>query len=108
MFPKINPTTTQAWQLLQQHYEEMKSIHLKDLFLEEGDRFKKYSLAVPDIVWDYSKNIISDTTIQLLLQLAEECQLQTAINAMLNGEKINETENRAVLHTALRNFSGKP
>ena len=108
MLPKINPTTTSAWQQLQEHYQEMKSIHLKELFKEEVDRFKNYSLAAPDIIWDYSKNIITDKTLQLLLQLAEECELQSAIEAMFNGEKINETEDRAVLHTALRNFSGKP
>ncbi|MDB5223334.1 MAG: glucose-6-phosphate isomerase [Chitinophagaceae bacterium] len=107
MLPTINPTTTHAWQLLQEHYAEMKHIHLKDLFREEEDRFKKYSLAVPDIILDYSKNIITDKTLQLLLQLAEECELPAAIEAMFNAEKINQTENRAVLHTALRNFSGK-
>ncbi|MGI8582071.1 MAG: glucose-6-phosphate isomerase [Chitinophagaceae bacterium] len=108
MLPKINPSTTSAWLQLQEHYQEMKLIHLKELFKEDGDRFKKYSLAVPDVIWDFSKNIITDKTLQLLLQLAEDCKLQSAIEEMLNGEKINETENRAVLHTALRNFSGKP
>ena len=108
MFPKINPTTTLSWKLLQEHYMEMKNIQLKELFKEEGDRFKKYSLAVPDIIMDYSKNIITDKTVQLLLQLAEECNLRSGIEAMFNGEKINGTEGRAVLHTALRNFSGKP
>ncbi len=108
MLPKINPTTTTAWQMLTDHFEEMKSVHMKELFDEDRSRFKKYSLAVPDIIWDYSKNIITDKTLQLLLQLAEECELQSAINAMFSGEKINETEKRAVLHTALRNFSGKP
>ena len=108
MFPKINPTTTLSWKLLQEHYMEMKNIQLKELFKEEGDRFKKYSLAVPDIIVDYSKNIITDKTVQLLLQLAEECNLRSGIEAMFNGEKINGTEGRAVLHTALRNFSGKP
>jgi glucose-6-phosphate isomerase len=108
MLPKIDPTTTHAWQLLVQHYDEMKNTHLKDLFMDDTDRFAKFSLSAPDILWDYSKNIITDRTIELLLQLAEECRLQEAINAMFNGEKINETENRAVLHAALRNFSGKP
>ncbi|HEV8079801.1 MAG TPA: glucose-6-phosphate isomerase [Chitinophagaceae bacterium] len=108
MFPKINPTTTPAWKLLEEHYQEIKSIHLKELFKEDCDRFKNYSLAATDIIWDYSKNIITDKTLQLLLQLANECNLQDAIQAMFNGEKINETEDRAVLHTALRNFSGKP
>ena len=108
MFPKINPTTTPSWKLLQEHYHEIKNVHVKDLFKEDKDRFKKNSIAVPDILLDYSKNIITDKTLQLLLQLADDCKLQSAIDAMFNGEKINETEKRAVLHTALRNFSGKP
>ena len=108
MFPKINPTTTRTWNLLKDHFEEMKSTQMKELFKEDKDRFTKYSQAVPDIIVDYSKNIINEKTIQLLLQLAEECDLHTAIKAMFNGEKINETEDRAVLHTALRNYSGNP
>jgi len=106
MLPKINPVSTTAWQLLKNHYTEMKQVHLRDLFSEDGDRFKKYSLSVPDIVWDYSKNIFTDKTLNLLFQLAEECGLKEAIEAMFNAEKINVTENRAVIHTALRNFSG--
>lgn len=108
MFPKTNPATTSAWKLLLEHYKEIKHTHLKDLFKEDANRFNKYSLSVQDIIFDYSKNIITEKTLQLLLQLAEECELRSAIEAMFNGEKINETENRAVLHTALRNFSGKP
>lgn len=108
MFPKINPTTTNAWKELEKHYKELKHTHLKELFKEDRDRFKKYSLSVPDIIFDFSKNRITDKTMQLLLQLAQECKLPDAIDAMFNAEKINETENRAVLHTALRNFSGKP
>jgi glucose-6-phosphate isomerase len=108
MLSKINPTSTTAWHKLQQHYQEMKTIHLKEIFREDGDRFEKFSLSTPDIIWDYSKNIITDKTIELLLQLADECELQSAIESMFNGEKINETEDRAVLHTALRNFSFKP
>jgi glucose-6-phosphate isomerase len=86
----------------------MKHIQMKDLFREDPDRFKKYSFAVTDIICDFSKNIVSDETKQLLLDLAYECQLQKAIKAMFTGELINETEGRSVLHTALRNFSGKP
>ncbi len=108
MLPKINPTTTPAWASLQSHAAEMKSIHIKELFRKDPDRFKKYSLCEEDIVFDYSKNIITDKTIELLLQLANECKLKDAIEAMFNGEIINETEHRAVLHTALRNFSQKP
>jgi glucose-6-phosphate isomerase len=98
MLPKINPTTTAAWQLLKEHFSEIKHIHLRDLFKTDNNRFKKYSLSVPDILWDYSKNIITDKSLQLLLQLAEECDLKTAIEAMFSGERINETEDRAVLH----------
>ncbi|MFT3681545.1 MAG: glucose-6-phosphate isomerase [Ferruginibacter sp.] len=106
MFPKVDPTTTAAWQLLQQHYAEMKQVHMKDLFAEDQNRFDKFSLQQGDILFDYSKNIITEETVKLLLQLANECKLADAIQAMFAGEKINETENRAVLHTALRNFSG--
>jgi glucose-6-phosphate isomerase len=74
----------------------------------ETNRFSKYSIVTEDILFDYSKNNINDETIHTLIRLAEECGLKDAIHAMFNGEKINETENRAVLHTALRNFSGNP
>ncbi len=108
MLPKINPAETQSWKQLSAHYEEMKQVHIKDLFRDDGQRFEKFSFAVPEIVCDFSKNIINDTTLHLLLQLAQECELQKAIEAMFSGEKINETENRSVLHTALRNFLGEP
>jgi glucose-6-phosphate isomerase len=108
MFPKINPTETESWKKLQQHFEEMKNVHIKDMFTEDPERFQKFSFAVPEIICDFSKNIINDTTINLLLQLADECGLREAIDAMFMGEKINETEDRSVLHTALRNFSGEP
>ncbi|MGH2648974.1 MAG: glucose-6-phosphate isomerase [Ginsengibacter sp.] len=108
MLPKINPTETESWQQLQQHFEEMKNVRIKDLFMDDPERFQKYSFSVPEIVFDFSKNIINDTTIRLLLQLADECGLREAIDAMFTGEKINETEDRSVLHTALRNFSGEP
>lgn len=108
MLPKINPTNTESWKLLQQHFEEIKNLPVKDLFMDDPHRFEKYSFAVPEIVCDFSKNIINDTTIRLLLQLADECGLRQAIDALFSGEEINETEGRSVLHTALRNFSGKP
>jgi glucose-6-phosphate isomerase len=109
MFPKISPQNTKAWQLLKQHYEtEMKSTLMQDLFQHDADRFKKFSLTVDEMVFDFSKNIITEKTIQLLLQLALESKLIEAMGAMFAGEKINQTENRSVLHTALRNFSGKP
>lgn len=108
MFPKINPTTTKAWNFLQQHANEMKKIHIKELFAKDADRFKKYAHCFHDIVIDFSKNIVSDKTMKLLFQLAEECQLKQAVEAMFNGDIINETEQRSVLHIALRNQSGQP
>ncbi|MBS1627304.1 MAG: glucose-6-phosphate isomerase [Bacteroidetes bacterium] len=106
MLSKINPTTTQAWFLLKKHYEdEMSRKHMKDLFAADAERFNKFSLQNGDILFDYSKNIINEKTLQLLLQLAEECKLKDAIHAMFAGIKINETEHRSVLHTALRNFA---
>jgi glucose-6-phosphate isomerase len=106
MFPKINPIATDSWKALQQQQLEVKNIQTKDLFAADHDRFQKFSIISDDIVFDYSKNNISEKTLQLLLQLANDCQLKDAISAMFAGEKINVTENRAVLHTALRNFSG--
>jgi glucose-6-phosphate isomerase len=109
MLPKINPTNTQAWLLLKRHHDdEMQRIHLKKLFAADVDRFKKFSVSFNDILFDYSKNIINNKTLQLLFQLAEECHVKEGIDAMFSGEKINETENRSVLHVALRNFSDKP
>ena len=108
MLPKVNPTTTAAWKALQEHFSEMKNVQMKELFKTDPDRFSKYSITANDIVLDYSKNIITDKTISLLLDLAADCQLYNGIQAMFNGEKINETENRAVLHTALRNLSSEP
>lgn len=108
MLPKINPTTTRAWAALQAHAGEMKNIHMRELFRNDPDRFKKYSLCTSDIVVDFSKNIVNDKTMALLQQLAEECRVKDGIRAMFNGDPINETERRAVLHTALRNFSGRP
>jgi glucose-6-phosphate isomerase len=108
MFPKINPVYTTSWKALQLHYTEMKQVHMSNLFKADKERFTKFSIQFDEILFDYSKNIITDKTKELLLQLAADCQLPAAIEAMFTGEKINVTEDRAVLHTALRNFSGKP
>jgi glucose-6-phosphate isomerase len=108
MFPTTNPASTPAWQALQQHYADMKPVHMKTLFAADSNRFSTYSLKLDDILFDYSKNIITDKTMALLFQLAGECGLKDGIEAQFKGEKINATENRAVLHTALRNFSGQP
>jgi glucose-6-phosphate isomerase len=108
MFPTINPTTTQAWKNLQQHYDQMKEVHMRDLFAQDADRFKKFAFCFKDIVIDFCKNRITDETLSLLLQLANECKVKEAIESMFAGELINQTEHRSVLHTALRNFSGNP
>ena len=108
MLPKINPTATAAWSSLQNHFSEMKSVKMKDLFASDKERFDRLHTRLDDILFDYSKNIITDKTIGLLLQLAEECKLKEAIAAMFNGDMINETEHRSVLHIALRNFSKQP
>ena len=106
MFPKINPTTTNAWQQLQQKFDVIKSKPVNELFKEDEKRFEKYSIQFEDILFDYSKNGFDAETLQLLLQLAKECKLTEGIQAMFGAEKINDTESRAVLHPALRNYSG--
>jgi len=109
MLARINPTNTQAWFLLKRHFEdEMNRKHMRDLFASDPDRFNKFSIVLDQMLFDYSKNIIDSKTLQLLLQLAEECQLKEAIHELFAGIKINETEHRSVLHTALRNFSDMP
>ena len=109
MLSRINPTNTQAWFVLQKHYEEeMNRRHMRDLFAADPDRFKKFSITLGDILFDYSKNIINEKTLKLLLQLAEDCNVKQAIADQFAGAPINETENRAVLHTALRSFDPTP
>jgi glucose-6-phosphate isomerase len=108
MLPTIKPHRTKAWGKLEDHYKKISKTHLRELFEEDPERFRKFSLQLEDILFDYSKNRISEKTVQLLLDLAEECELDKAISAMFSGDIINATEKRAVLHTALRNFSGQP
>ncbi len=105
MLKKINPIKTNAWNLLQHHFEEMKDIRIKSLFESDKNRFDDFSIQFDDILVDFSKNRITKKTMELLINLAKECDLKDAIEKMFNGDFINETENRAVLHTALRNFS---
>lgn len=107
MFPTINPTETAAWNALLAHHTEIKTVQIKDLFKKDPKRFEKMSITLNDIIFDYSKNIITDETLEKLLQLAEDCKVKNAMEAIFDGEKINGTENRAVMHTALRNFSGQ-
>lgn len=108
MLPKIDFTTTQTYKYLIDHYITVNEKSLKELFAEDPARFEKFSLFLEDILFDYSKNRINGETLALLIQLAKECQLDDAIRAMFAGEKINVTEGREVLHTALRNRSGNP
>ncbi|WP_396591378.1 glucose-6-phosphate isomerase [Allomuricauda sp. R78024] len=100
--PKINPTTTKAWRKLTDHYNEIKSEHLREMFASDTARGKKFTLLWNDFLVDYSKNRITEETVSLLLELADEVGLKEAISAYFGGELINQTEGRAVLHIALR------
>ena len=106
MLPKINPTQTEAWKELDHHFEQ-NDFELRSLFQYNPNRFAEFSVQREHFLFDYSKNLIDSRTKELLLKLAEETQLKEAISAMFSGEKINETEGRSVLHTALRDFSDK-
>ncbi|MDD5462089.1 MAG: glucose-6-phosphate isomerase [Methylococcales bacterium] len=101
-------TTSKAWTALQNHYHQTKNESLREAFRKDPNRFNKFSIYFNDILFDYSKNRITDQTLPLLIDLAKYAKLDTKINAMFTGEKINTTEHRAVLHTALRNRSNKP
>jgi glucose-6-phosphate isomerase len=101
-------TETPAWQALVAHYDEMAPRHMRDLFKEDPQRFEKFSVSFKDILLDYSKNRITDETMRLLFELARQAKLQEWAERMFNGEKINITEDRAVLHVALRNRSNRP
>jgi glucose-6-phosphate isomerase len=98
----------ESWKALQRHYSKIKDKHLRELIAEDPERFKKFSVQFNDFLLDYSKNRATDKTMELLLKLADDVKLKTWINKMFKGEKINFTENRAVLHTALRNRSNQP
>lgn len=108
MLPKINFTETAAYKYLTDHFIAISQTDIKHLFAQDGERFKKFSILFDEILIDFSKNRIDDTTLALLVQLAKECKLDEAINAMYNGDKINQTEDRPVLHIALRNQSNNP
>lgn len=108
MLPRINPTQTQAWKALEAHAEMMKSTHLRDLFAQDPRRYEAFACCFEHILVDFSKNLLQRQTLDLLLALARECMLPEAIEKMFVGDKINETEGRAVLHVALRNLSDTP
>ena len=104
MLPKINPTQTNAWKALNNHFAQ-NDFELRTLFQYNPERFNQFSVKRENYLFDFSKNLIDEKTFELLQDLAKECDLKSAIEAMFTGEKINETEGRAVLHTALRDFS---
>jgi glucose-6-phosphate isomerase len=108
MLPKVNPIMTKSWQSLNRHYAKMKKIHMQTLFAEDPQRFNKFSRRFNDMLIDFSKNRITEETLKLLIALTKECDVKSAIEKMFSGEKINETENRAVLHIALRNRNNAP
>lgn len=104
----INPIETKAWQALTSHYKTLESVHLKSMFNNDLGRKNKFTINFNDFEFDYSKNRITEETLKLLLDLAHEVDLESAMKSYFSGEKINKTENRAVLHTALRNQSNEP
>ena len=97
-----NPTNTLAWQKLQKHFQEMQNVSMSALFDKDNTRTSQFHMQWNDFLIDYSKNIINQETVDLLLELANETQLKDAISKYFDGDIINQTENRAVLHTALR------
>lgn len=109
MLKNINPTTTAAWKALTEHFESAQDMELAALFAQGADRFNQFSATFgSDILVDYSKNLLDKETFTHLFALAEQTELKAAIQAMFAGDKINQTESRAVLHTALRNRSNTP
>jgi glucose-6-phosphate isomerase len=108
MLPTLNPIEAAAWQKLEMIFLTLQATHMRELFQDDPDRFQKFSLQFEDILVDYSKNILNEEAMRLLFQLAEEVELKNAIDAMFRGERINQTENRSVLHIALRNRSNTP
>jgi len=107
MLKKFDLTELDSWKRLRSHFEDVKDVQMSTLFKEDKNRFQKFSIDKEDFLFDFSKNKITNQTIDLLMDLAEEAGVPQAIKAMFEGEKINITENRAVLHTALRDFSNK-
>lgn len=107
MLPKINPVVLPEWEMLQQHFHE-GNFCIRKFFKENEKRFEEFSIEYDGLLFDYSKNLITGETKQLLLQLASASGLSSAIESYFGGEKINETEKRAVLHTALRSSSREP
>jgi glucose-6-phosphate isomerase len=101
-------TESPAWRALAQHRQELADVQMRDLFAQDPERFAHFSLQMGDILFDYSKNRVTAETMRLLGALAQQAQLSARIEAMFSGQKINTTENRAVLHVALRNRANRP
>ncbi len=109
-FDEHNNSRTQlaSWQALVLHKTAINKLKLKNLFTEDGDRFNHFSIQLDDLLVDYSKNLLTDRTIDLLTSLANDCGLPAAIEDLFSGNRVNSTEDRPALHTALRNLSGSP
>jgi len=107
MLQQTDPSKTEAWKKLQDKARQWQNVHLKELFAQEPDRFQKYTRQFEGMLFDFSKNFVDEETLGLLEELFHSCGVKDGIEAMLNGDKINVTENRAVLHTALRNFGDR-
>jgi glucose-6-phosphate isomerase len=101
-------TQSAAWKALEDHHREIAPVHMRDMFRDDPERFERFSLRFKDILLDYSKNRITQETVRLLLDLANQANLKDWVDRTFNGEKINITEDRAVLHIALRNRSNRP
>lgn len=108
MLPRIDYTQTRAFSELQAYYQDFHAIHMRTLFEQDPDRFQRFSIELGGLLFDYSKNRIDARGMDLLIRMAQECQLPQAMESLFAGHAINETENRAVMHTALRDFSGQP
>ena len=102
------PDDLPVWNSLKSHQKVVEQLHMRDLFRDDPTRFQRYCIQFGDILFDYSKNRVTDETLGLLLTLAEEAKVAEKREAMFEGRRINLTENRAVLHTALRNRSNHP
>lgn len=108
MLPSISPLTLKSWKKLREHFKTIENVHMKELFADDPRRFDRFSIRFNDILVDYSKNRITGETFRLLMDLAHDVQLKDAIEKMFTGDRINQTENRAVLHVALRNRLNTP
>src|SRR6266511_1815787 len=101
-------SSSRAWSVLGEHRRAMQDVHMRDLFARDPQRFQRFSLRFGDILFDYSKNRITEETLRLLLELAREADVEGWRERMFSGDKINNTEGRAVLHVALRNTADRP